>query len=162
MRLVRSIAIALAAAGSFGFAGAALADETKCPLPLHECLEQYTHMRMRPWLGVWVDTDSTTGIRRIVKVLPGGAAEAAGVKPGDELRTIGGQAPKDWFAGKAGWKTGDRANLAVNRGGRDVTLDLRLEPISDEALAQVVGAHVLAGHIAYGDFGGTSEEPHRH
>lgn len=162
MRLICWLAAVVAVAGSLVAAPVAAAEEPKCPLALHDCLEMYTHMRERPWLGVWIDTDSTTGARRVSKVVPGGAAEAAGVRPGDVLESIGGKPPGEWFAGKAGWKTGDRAALAVNRGGRQVRLDFTLAPISDETLAQVMGAHLLAGHLAYGDLGRPAEAPHRH
>jgi S1-C subfamily serine protease len=153
MRLLRPMLVVAALAALVATTLPALAAEPKCPLPLDRCLEQYAHMRDRPWLGVMIDTDSTTGVRRVQSVIPGCAAERAGVKAGDVLEAIDGRAPKDWFAGKAGWKNGDRARLAVERGGRELKLDLKLEVISDDMLAELIGAHVLAAHMAYGDFG---------
>jgi predicted metalloprotease with PDZ domain len=166
MRTIRPLLVAAALAVWFALPAPARAGEPQCPLPLHECLEQYAHMRDRPWLGIWIETDSTTGLRTVQRVVRGGPAERAGVKPGDVLESIGGRVPKDFFAGKAGWSPGEKADLAVNRGGREVKLSLPLEVIPDDTLAELVGAHVLAGHMAYGDFGGAHErgagreEPH--
>ena len=162
MRIIRMLAVAVAVAGSLALGTAALAAEPKCPLALHDCLEQYTHMRERPWLGVWIEADSVTGARRVERVIPGGTAEAAGVRPGDELKSIGGKPPAEWFAGKAGWRTGDRATLAVNRDGRTLALEITLVPIADETLAQLMGAHLLAGHLAYGDLGRPDGGSHGH
>lgn len=133
--------------------------EPRCPLPLSECLEAYAHMRERPWLGVMVDTDSS-GRRVVVSVHPGGPADRAGVKPGDVLRSIGGQAPATWFAGRAGWKFGESTPLEVERGNREVALALPCTVIPEDLLAQFLGAHVLAGHLAYGDNGARGPEPH--
>lgn len=164
MRPMRHV---LAAVLAVTFLGApARAEEPQCPLPLGQCLELYSHMRERPWLGVWIEADSTTGVRSVRRVLPGSPAGRAGVRPGDVLESIGGRTPKDFFATRAGWKNGDRSDLAVRRDGREVKLRLSLETIPDEALAELVGAHVLAGHMAYGDFGaahgGGGHEGERH
>ncbi len=158
MRPLRPLLAAAVLAVVFALPAPARAGEPQCPLPLHECLEQYAHMRDRPWLGLWIETDSTTGVRSVQRVMPGGPAERAGVKPGDVLESIGGKVPKDFFAGKAGWSPGQKADLAVNRGGREVKLALSLEVIPDDTLAELVGAHVLAGHMAWGDFGDAHEE----
>lgn len=160
MRLLRSSVLAFATA--VALLPAAVAAEDQCPLPLHECLEQYTQMRARPWMGVVVETDSTTGERRIESVTPGEPADRAGVKPGDVLESINGLAPKDWFAGKAGWKPGDKAQLAVKRDGQLLKLDWTLSPIGDERLANLMGAHILGGHLAHGDYGQGQDGPHRH
>ena len=162
MRLLHASLVAFAIASAVAFVPPASAGEDQCPLPLHECLEQYTHMRSRPWMGVIVETDSTTGERRIVSVTPGEPAALAGIEPGDVLRSINGQVPRDWYASKAGWKTGDKARIGVKRGGREVQLEWTLSPISDERLAHLMGAHVLAGHMAYGDYGQAQGDAHRH
>lgn len=137
--------------------------EPKCPLPLHECLERYSHMRERPWLGAWLEVvDSTSDVRRIERVFPGSPAERAGLKPGDRLQTIGGQPPRTFFAGKAGWKTGDQVALGVLRDGRVLEAKWTFAPIPDDVLAELLGAHVVASHMAYGDFGIDGEHDHTH
>lgn len=137
--------------------------QPRCPLPLGECMAQFGTMRERPWLGVSVDTDSLTGARVVVSVVPGGPADKAGVKPGDTLLKLGGVAPKDWFAGKAGWKKdwkdGDKVAIVVGRAGRDQQLGMAMGHISEETLAQIIGIHVLEAHLAYMD-GGEAHEDH--
>jgi predicted metalloprotease with PDZ domain len=164
MRIARSLVLGLAAAlaTALAFAPAVSAGEPKCPLPLHECLTRFSHMRERPWLGAWVDSDSVTGDRNISKLMDDSPATRAGLRPGDVLKSIGGVPPATWFAGKAGWKTGDHARIDVVREGKPVALELTLTPIPEEVLAQIMGAHVLEGHIAYGDFGDEHEETHQH
>lgn len=125
------------------------AAESKCPLPLTECLMKYQRMRERPWLGVSVEIDSVTQERVVVDIAPGGAAERAGIRIGDVLVQIEGKPPADWFAGKAGWKDGDELPVAVRRAESARTLRLRAQGISEELLAKYVGVHMLEGHLAY-------------
>lgn len=139
------------------------AAEPKCPLPLHECLTRYSRMRERPWLGAWTEmVDTTTDVRLIERVYPGGPADKAGLRPGDHLRTIGGRPPKTFFTGRAGWKTGDQVALGVERDGKAIEVQWTFAPIPDEVLAEMLGAHVVAGHMAYGDFGVDGEHEHQH
>jgi len=131
------------------------AAQPRCPLPLGECIARFGEMRKRPWLGVELDTDSLTGARVVHAVVPGGPADRAGVKPGDTLLKLGGADPKQWFAGKAGWKRdwheGDVAAITVRRDGRDQPLSMPLARISEETLAQIIGIHMIEAHLAYMD-----------
>ena len=141
----------------------ARAADPKCPLPLHECLERYSHMRERPWFGAWLEVvDSTSDVRRIERVFPGSPAERAGLKPGDRLKTIGGQPPRTFFAGKAGWKPGEQTALGIERDGRAIEAKWTFAPIPDDVLAELLGAHVVGSHMAYGDFGVDGEADHAH
>ena len=126
----------------------AFAAEPKCPLDLATCLAQYEHMRVRPWLGVDVDVDSA-GRRLIVRVQPGSPAERAGLRAGDVLQSIEGRTPQDWFAGKAGWRTGESGEIDVERQGKEKKLELKYEAIPEEVLARIIGIHMLEGHLAY-------------
>jgi predicted metalloprotease with PDZ domain len=140
----------------------AQAAEPRCPLPLGECMAQFGAMRSRPWLGVELERDSLTGVRTIVRVVPGGPAAKAGVLPGDVLLKLGGVDPSQWFAGKAGWKRdwkdGQTAAITVGRAGHNRLLDMPLAHIAEETLAQMIGIHVLEGHLAYADTGQAHEE----
>jgi membrane-associated protease RseP (regulator of RpoE activity) len=138
------------------------AGQPKCPLPLGECMAQFGKMRERPWLGVEIDNDAKTGLPLVKSVKEGSPAEKAGVKPGDTLIEIGGVAPQEWFAGRAGWKQtwkdGDLAAIKVGRGGKSQALSMAMGHISEETLAQVIGIHVLEAHLAYMDEGQAHEE----
>jgi S1-C subfamily serine protease len=139
------------------------AAQPRCPLPLGECMAQFGAMRDRPWLGVEVETDSVTGARVVHAVVPGGPAARAGVKPGDTLRKLGGVAPQLWFAGKAGWKSdwkdGQAVAITVERAGHERALQMPLAHISEETLAEIIGVHVLEGHLAYTE-GSQAHEDH--
>lgn len=129
-------------------AAAVQAAQPKCPLDPEACLEQFALMKERPWLGVELHVDSL-GHRAVTRVLPGSPAQRAGVKVGDELVRVDGKAPADWFAGKAGWKSGEAKDVAVLRGGREKALRLPCEAIPEDLFARIVGEHMLEGHVAY-------------
>ena len=97
-----------------------------------------------------------------MRVVPGSPAAKAGVQPGDVLLKLGGVDPSQWFAGKAGWKSdwkdGQAVAVTVGRAGHDRSLDMALEHIPEETLAQIIGIHVLEGHLAYTDTGQAHEE----
>ncbi len=133
-------------------AGASAA-QPRCPLPVDSCLARFGRMRERPWLGVFVEMDSTGG-RIVRQVVPDGPAARAGIKPGDVLESIDGQAMPVFFAGRAGWKDGDRWRTVVRRGGRERALAMTAAHIPEEYFARMVGEHMLEAHLAYADTGG--------
>ena len=96
-----------------------------------------------------VTLDDTTGRMMVMKVLPGSPAYRAGLRPGDELRSIEGMPPKQWFASKAGWREKEKGTLAVVRGQREKELAMAYEAIPEEQFAKILGVHMLEGHLAY-------------
>ena len=129
-------------------AGSAFAAEDKCPLDLNTCLNQYQRMKERPWLGVSMERDSAS--RFVIQAVePKSPSERAGVRPGDILNGIEGKPPADWFAGKAGWKSGEVANIEVTRHDRAVALKLKFEAIPEAIFARIIGVHMIEGHLAY-------------
>jgi predicted metalloprotease with PDZ domain len=128
----------------------ARAAESKCPLPLSECMLQYAELRDRGWLGIEVERDTTTKIATIVRVIPGGPADKAGLKAGDVIQKTSGYDQK-WIAGKAGWKDAKPVQVAVLRSGASVTLPVQCGMIPEDYLAHMIGVHVLEGHVAYMD-----------
>jgi len=126
----------------------ARAEQPQCPLEIGACLKEFGRLRTRPWLGVTLDNDST-GRMLVRKVLPGSPAYRAGVRAGDELRSIEGMPPAQWFASKAGWGPKERGKLAVLRGEREKELAMAYEAIPEEQFARIVGVHMLEGHLAY-------------
>ena len=87
----------------------------------------------------------------IRKFFPGSPAERAGLHVGDVIESIGGHDPGDWMAGKAGWKTSGTEKIVVVRNGREKDLAMDVERIPDELFAQIVGTHMIEGHLAYMD-----------
>jgi len=83
-----------------------------------------------PRLGVFTALDSTGTTVVVTGVEPGSAADAAGVKHGDELLSVGdipvaeGFGPK--FRARYGRAEGQDIPLKVRRGGREVTLSMRV------------------------------------
>ncbi len=141
MRLtVRLTLCALLAAGS-----AAAAE--KCPLDVATCLENHQRMRERPWLGVDVGRDGE-GRLVVQSVAPKSPGQRAGVRVGDVIERIQGLVPAEWFTAKDEWKVGDTGGLAVVRHDDLVVLKLRFEPMPEEAFERIVGAHMVAAHLA--------------
>jgi S1-C subfamily serine protease len=118
-------------------------------------------MRERPWLGVSVDRDSL-GAYHIVSVTSGAPAGAAGMKSGDVLQSIANKAPADWFAGRASWKTGNRGRIVVVRDGHERTLEMEYRVIPEDVLANIIGTHMIEGHLAYMHHGPDSERLENH
>jgi hypothetical protein len=77
-----------------------------------------------PRLGIMPDYDSKDGLV-VADVIPGGAAEKAGVKKGDRIVEIGGRPVKDvtgYMAEMARQKPGQEFELNVVRDGKPMTL----------------------------------------
>ena len=140
-RLVFALALLLVASHSF-------AAESRCPLDVATCLNQFNRMRERPWLGVEFEMDST-GRAVVQRAVPGSPAARSGVRPGDVILGIDGQVPREWFIAKAGWKEGDKTAMTVQRKGRETRIDIPCEAISEENLARRIGVHMLEGPLAW-------------
>jgi S1-C subfamily serine protease len=98
------------------------------------------HSVVRPWLGVkgqpvTGDIAKSLGLpapRGVVisAVYPGGSAERAGIREGDVILSIDGQAVNDEGGGAFAigtHKVGDRVAVLINRNGREQTLTLKAE-----------------------------------
>jgi len=98
------------------------------------------HSVVRPWLGVkgqpvTAEIARSLGLATprgvvISDVYPGGSAQRAGIREGDVILTIDGQAVNDEGGGAFAigtHKVGDRVSVLINRGGREQTLTLRAE-----------------------------------
>jgi len=147
---VRSRSILLLAIGaSLALTSPARAKEPKCPLELSVCLAQFELMKERPWLGVTLEADSVAGGPVVRSLSPGSPAKKGGLGVGDVIESIDGHDPGDWFAGKAGWKTSGTERIAFLRDGRELVKDVPIEKIPEDLFAQLLGTHILEGHLAY-------------
>jgi S1-C subfamily serine protease len=74
-----------------------------------------------PKLGVMPRYDGGGDGMEISGVMPGGAAEAAGLKKGDKITAIGGRPVKnvqDYMTAMGGLKRGADVELTINRDGK--------------------------------------------
>lgn len=151
MRFRPVSALAFVLLAVLALASPAAAKEPKCPLEIGACLAQFELMKERPWLGVTLEADSVVGGPAIRKFYAGSPVLRAGLHVGDVIKSIDGTDPGDWIAGKAGWKTSGTAHMVVIRNGRERNFAFDVERIPDELFAQIVGTHMIEGHLAYMD-----------
>jgi putative serine protease PepD len=115
------------AGGNVGIGFAIPSNTVRQVVPLLEHGQSVHHA----WLGVKNATDSRGGQTgaQVVQVTPGGPAERAGLRPGDVITHVDGDAVQDaqGLSGRIGdHRPGDRIALAVRRDGRSVTLHVTL------------------------------------
>jgi len=102
------------------------------------------HSVVRPWLGVkgqpvTADIARSLGMAvprgvLVAQVYPGSSADRAGLKEGDVILSIDGQAVNDEGGGAFAigtHKVGDRVTMQIRRGERDQTLTVRAEAAPD-------------------------------
>ncbi|MDO8213368.1 S1C family serine protease [Conexibacter sp. CPCC 206217] len=91
----------------------------------------------RPYLGVSTQPTTLTGASagaRVAEVRRSGPAERAGIRVGDVLKRVNGmgvQEPADVAASISRSEPGQRVQVELERGGRDVTLDVTLGDRAD-------------------------------
>jgi predicted metalloprotease with PDZ domain len=129
-------------------AAPAIADEPKCPLDVATCLAQFEKFHVRPWLGIRFEPDSTGRIL-VSGLEPKSPAERGGIHVGDEIRSIEGKPPREWFATKAGWGPAARGKITVLRDKRQVAVEVPFEAIPEDVFARIIGIHMIEGHLAY-------------
>jgi C-terminal processing protease CtpA/Prc len=133
-------ALAPAVAGDYG---------KKCTLPTQECLNQMaTRLKSSGWIGIEYDASAEGGAITVTKVIPGSPAETAGLKPGDELYAlngvrIAGAKDEDLAKARGAWKPGQKVTYTIKRDGREQEVPLTLASWPADALARVIGEHML-------------------
>ncbi|HYO76886.1 MAG TPA: PDZ domain-containing protein, partial [Thermoanaerobaculia bacterium] len=87
-----------------------------------------TSMTTRPWLGI--ESARTTGI--VLRVIPGGPVDRAGVREGDRVITLNGHKPGRNVVPLYFARAGEPVEIVVERGGR--TLVLTATPSTQEQM----------------------------
>ena len=100
--------------------------------------------------GVGMSVDSRDGWMTVVAPRPGSPAERAGIRPGDRLVELDGQAMKSWTVEEARnalrGPLGSTVKLVVERGGAKIPFTLER---SDIHVRSVQRATILDDHVGY-------------
>jgi serine protease Do len=101
----------------------------------------------RPWIGVQLRTAGVDNPRELLtagavvrSVTPGSPAARAGLQPGDVLVRSRGRSLRnvyDWQAEQLDLRVGEDVPLVVRRGGRDVTVSVRVEDLPEVSARKV-------------------------
>lgn len=109
------------------------------------------YIRLHPKVSLGIDPKVEVASRlRVVRVLPGGTSEAAGIRPGDEILAVNGDPVSSMYMPKALCQAnpGDVVSLLVRRPGNDApfTLQATLKPATEWQLtwAQAAALKVLS------------------
>lgn len=144
MKKYRSL-LAIAAVVALALPAFAGASE-KCHYDTQACLDYMAaHMKNQAWIGIDMEYNEN-GSATVTKVLPDSPAQAAGFKVGDRLVALNGIDFADKEALHAEWsglRAGQQAKVKVERNGAIRKLAVTLAAMSDEVIAQQVGAHML-------------------
>jgi thiol-disulfide isomerase/thioredoxin len=102
-----------------------------------------TSREMPAWVGITFDSHANTP--RIQTVVTGGPAERAGIKAGDVVTSLDGEQlgeATQIVSKLRAHKSGDTVHIVLARDGKDVALDVTMEPRPDFAAIQqqLVGA----------------------
>ena len=123
-------------------------DHGKCKYSTQDCLDHMAiKMKSSGWVGVELDTDLAQGYA-VTKVFPGSPAEAAGIQAGDVLVALNGvPITRDnedaLMKARKDWKPGQNVTYTIKRNGSERQVPLTLATWPADALAKVVGQHML-------------------
>ena len=141
--MTAALALALAVPAWAGHDG-------KCTQSAQDCLNHYSAMKDRGWVGLEFD-DKNKDAKVVTKVVEGSPAEKAGFKTGDILVALNGANLSDYQAVKAAkgsWTPGSKVTYTVKRGTSEKQLAVVLGKMPESVYAQMVGAHMISDHMA--------------
>ena len=105
-------------------------------------LELKVELKKSADLGFWTVGRSAGGAVAISQVVPGGPAEAAGLKPGDVVLSLNSQPPPRFFPGWLREQTpGALISLHIQRDGKDSDVAYRLGTVEQKKYSIVETSH---------------------
>lgn len=139
--------LVLVACGALAFA----ADQPyKCTKDLQLCLnEMASSLRQRGWVGIELDESSSGKPPRVVRVVAGGPAEAAGMRAGDLLLAVDGvrydtAADRERMGERRKrMRPGMNEQYTIQRGGKERVITVTLGSLPSDVMAQWIGMHML-------------------
>lgn len=146
----------------------ARAGDEKCPEEAAVCAQHMAdQLRRRGWVGINMEHDKEHGRVSITRVIPGSPAQKAGLQEGDLLVALNQVIYSEENEAKLkqeheAFRPGKTAVFTVERGGRRMDIEVRLEEIPEAVLSQWIGQHMLDYHITEAPenpAGGSGEKP---
>ena len=129
----------------------------KCTQDAQTCLNHFSAKKAKGWFGVEVDK-LENGTQVVKKVIPGAAAEKAGIQVGDVLTARNGIKISDYEAIKAdkdSWNIGAVVTYTILRADKEQKVKATLGPIPDDVFAAMVGKHMMSDHMATAEMAST-------
>ncbi len=123
-----------------------------CPEDAATCARMMKEQfKKRGWVGINMEYDKEREVTAISHVVANSPAEKAGFQVGDVLQGLNGveyteENEESLKAEHATFQPGDTATFKVERDGKTIDIEVRLEQIPQAILAQWIGQHVLDYH----------------
>jgi serine protease Do len=102
----------------------------------------------RAILGVVTEQSAENKGAKIIEVSPQSAAEIAGLQPGDVIDKVGSQVitgPEDLVTAIAAYEGGEKINIQLNRGGKEINQDVTLSSKPQNGTGMMNGGDFFQG-----------------
>jgi predicted metalloprotease with PDZ domain len=135
-----------------GMATLSMAGPSSCSYETQVCLDYMVEkMQGRGWLGIEYENSSGPDHMRLLRIVPGSPAEAAGFLVGDQLISLNGAKFTDntedecvtCSAVKEDWKPGGKVDYVVLRDDKELKLTATLATLPSDVMAMMIGMHMF-------------------
>ncbi len=127
----------------------------KCGAEVSECIESTTQeLEKRGWVGINYDMKEGGGAVVLSAVVPGGPAETAGLRAGDELTAVDGITYTEDNEHRLrdlhkNFRPGQKVTFDLMRDGQEMTLEVELTHLPRQIMAQWIGFHMMESHSSH-------------
>lgn len=139
--------------------------KVRCESEMSACAEQMAaKYKNRGWVGINLDYNEDSGGKTVLTgIFSDSPAEAAGLQAGDFLVGLNGIAythdnMEQIYQEYGKSKPGETITYKIERGGKQMNVDVTLGRLPDKMLAEWIGYHMLEAHLAHNDEGEESEQ----